>query len=314
VLAAHGRAAAEDRLVTRQRCAARRGMPLRWPLQEDQRMDTTSHEPQFDTAAIMGALYGEGIIGFRGAFERAWVQRLGEDLALLFDEARARPGGALERGPNRWYVEIHPERVRGFVDIVTHPWVVAVCRAVLGAGYKVVEAGFDVPGPGAMHQPWHRDFAAPPETLEGRRLNSLAFNITTVDVTEDMGPFEIAPGTQWDDLAGGDPMFPARELWPRYEARAQRKMPQMGDISARSALAIHRGTANRSQRARPVFVLGVDAPDAHNADKHDLQFTRGYYEALPEEVRRHITCRVVERLEPIVQAHTIEGLRMGTMG
>jgi hypothetical protein len=276
-------------------------------------MDTANIQAgQYDTAAIMGGLYGDGIIGLKGAFERAWVGRLGQDIAVLFDEARAQPGGALERGPNRYYVEIHPERLSGFVDIVTHPWVVAVCRAVLGPDYKIVEAGFDVPGPGAMHQPWHRDFPAPPATLVGRRLNSLAFNITTVDVTEDLGPLEIAPGTQWDDLAGSDPMFPSRELWPRYAARAQRKFPQMGDISARSALTIHRGTANRSDRSRPVFVLGVDAPDGRNADKHDLQLTRGYYESLPQELRGHITCRVVERLTPIVQAHTIEGLRMGT--
>jgi hypothetical protein len=277
-------------------------------------MDTANIEAgPYDTAAIMGGLYGDGIIGLKGAFDRAWVARLGQDIALLFDEARARPGGALERGPNRYYVEIHPERLRGFLDIISHPWVVAVCRAVLGPDYKVVEAGFDVPGPGAMHQPWHRDFPAPPATLVGRRLNSLAFNITTVDVTEDLGPLEIAPGTQWDDLAGGDPMFPAQALWPRYAALAQRKFPQAGDISARSALTIHRGTANRSDRSRPVFVLGVDAPDARNADKHDLQLTRAYYEGLPPDVRSHITCRVVERLDPIVQAHTIEGLRMGTV-
>jgi len=266
---------------------------------------------QYDVATIMGGIYGEGIIACKGAFERAWVEQLGRDIATLFEEARRQPDGALERGPNRYYVEIHPERLRGFVDIAIHPWVVAVCRAVLGPNYRIVEAGFDVPGPGAMHQPWHRDFPAPPETLIGRRLNSLAFNITTVDVTEDMGPFEIAPGTQWDELASNDPMFPPRTAWPRYETRSQRKMPQMGDISARSALTIHRGTANRSNQPRPVFVLGVDAPDARNAEKHDLQLTRAYYECLPEAVRRHITCRVVDHLEPIAQAHTIEGLRMG---
>jgi ectoine hydroxylase-related dioxygenase (phytanoyl-CoA dioxygenase family) len=265
----------------------------------------------YDEAAIMGGLYGDGIIACKGAFERAWVERLGADIATLFEEAKRQPGGVLERGPNRYYVEVHPERISGFADIVAHPWVVAVCRAVLGPDYRIVEAGFDVPGPGALHQPWHRDFPAPEATLVGRRLNSLAFNITTVDVLEDMGPFEIAPGTQWDTLAGGDPMFPARDLWPRYEARRQRKLPQMGDISARSALTIHRGTANHSNRSRPVFVLGVDAPDARNAEKHDLQLTHTYYETLAPELRRHITCRVVERLEPIVQAHTIEGLRMG---
>ena len=270
-----------------------------------------TNDAPYDEAAIMGGLYGDGIIACKGAFERAWVERLGADIATLFEEAQRQPGGALARGPNRYYVEVHPERISGFADIVSHPWVVAVCRAVLGPEYRVVEAGFDVPGPGALHQPWHRDFPSPPATLVGRRLNSLAFNITTVDVTEDMGPFEIAPGTQWDDLAGGDPMFPARELWPRYEARRQRKLPQMGDISARSALTIHRGTANHSNRSRPVFVLGVDAPDARNADKHDLQLTHAYHASLAPEIRRHITCRLVDSLEPVVQAHTIEGLKMG---
>jgi hypothetical protein len=268
-------------------------------------------ETDYDVGAIMGGLYGDGIIACKGAFTAEWVARLKEDIETLFAEARARPGGALERGPCRYYVEVHPERVRGFVELMTHPWVTAVCRAVLGEGYKVVEAGFDIPFPGAMHQPWHRDFPSPEATLAGRRLNSLAFNLTTVDVTEEIGPFEIAPGTQWDDLAGGDPMFPAKELYPRYEARAQRKLPTVGDISARSALTIHRGTANRSQLSRPVFVLGVDAADARNAEKHDLQVTRGYWEALPAEVRAHLTCRVVDSLEDIYQAHTIEGLRMG---
>ncbi|CAA9423411.1 MAG: Phytanoyl-CoA dioxygenase [uncultured Ramlibacter sp.] len=221
-------------------------------------------------------------------------------------------GGAVGRGPKRHYVEIHPERIRGFVDLATHPWVDAVSRAVLGPDYKIVEIGFDVPNPGAVNQPWHRDFPAPPDTLVGRRLNSLAFNLTTIDVYEDMGPFEVAPGTQWDAPDGFEhEMFPPKSLYPRYEARAQRKMPKMGDISARSALTIHRGTENRSSKARPALVLGVDAPGANNAERHDLQLTRAYYDALPGSLREHLTCRVVERLEPIVQAHSIEGLMMG---
>jgi ectoine hydroxylase-related dioxygenase (phytanoyl-CoA dioxygenase family) len=195
---------------------------------------------------------------------------------------------------------------------VTNPWVVAVCEAVLGPEYKIVEIGFDVPGPGAMNQPWHRDFPSPEETLVGRRLNSLAFNVTCVDVFEDMGPFEIAPGTQWDAPEGFQHgMFPPKSLYPRYEERVQQKMPKMGDISVRSALTIHRGTTNRSDKSRPVLVLGVDAPDARNAERHDLQFTREYYDRLPDDLKRHLTCRVVDKLEPIVQAHTIEGLVMG---
>src|SRR3954466_13397765 len=235
------------------------------------RPTTAAPSTQFDTATIMGGLYGDGIIGLKGAFERQWARDLGEDIAVLFGEALKRPGGAVGRGPKRYYVEIHPEGIRGFVELVTHPWVIAVSEAVLGPDYKIVEIGFDVPQPGAMFQPWHRDFPSPDATLTGRRLNSLAFNLTTVDVPPDMGPFEVAVGTQWD--APEDfkhDMFPPETLYPRYQARAQQKLAQRGDISARSALTIHRGTPNHTSVAPHTVVLGVDAPDARNAERHDL--------------------------------------------
>lgn len=263
----------------------------------------------FEIAGIMGGLYGDGIIGLEGAFPPAFADRLHADILALFDAARQVPGGALPRGPERWYVEVQPERIGGFVDIVTHPWFVAVSEAVLTARYRIVEVGFDIPFPGAADQPWHRDFAMPSATIADRRLNSLAFNLTTVDTRPEHGPFEIAPGTQWD-MFDGCPraMFPPRDHWPRYQARAVRKLPRRGDISARSALTIHRGTANRSQEPRPVLVIGVDAPDASNRDHHDLQVTQGYLDQLPPRVRDHLDCRVVERLEPVLQHHAIEGL------
>ncbi|MES2830428.1 MAG: phytanoyl-CoA dioxygenase family protein [Pseudomonadota bacterium] len=272
------------------------------------------HADVFDTAKLIGGLYGEGIISCKGAFSQEWVRGLREDIDLLFAEAQARPDGALQRGPNRFYVEVHPERIRGFIELATHPWITAVCRSVLGPEYRIVETGFDVPGPGAQKQPWHRDFAIPHATAVQRRLNSLAFNLTTVDVTEEMGPFEIAPGTQWDEIDKSDDptgMFPPASSYPRYESRAQKKYPCVGDVSARSALAIHRGTANVSKYSRPVFVLGVDAPDASNAEHHDLQVSRQYWQKLPLAVQQHLTCRIVEQLEPIVQVHTIDGLLAG---
>ncbi|RLP96551.1 phytanoyl-CoA dioxygenase family protein [Micromonospora sp. CV4] len=260
----------------------------------------------------LGDLYRDGITACRGAFDPAWVEQVGNDVAVAFEEARSRPDGAVGRGPQRWYVEIHPEQLSGFVELVTHPWVASVCRAVLGPEYEIVELGFDIPFPGAAMQPWHRDFPMPEETRRQRRLTSLAFNLTTVDTVEEMGPFEIAPGTQWDDGVDFDHgMFPPRERYPRYQQRAVRKYPQRGDISARSALTIHRGTPNVSQSARPVLVLGVDAPGAGNAAHHDMAVTQGYWDGLPETVRAHLPCPVVDRLEPIRQKHTIEGLVMG---
>ena len=266
-------------------------------------------QQDYDAAAIMGGLYGDGIIGLKGAFSRRFADSLYEDIMNLFAEARQIPGGALPRGPQRWYVETQPERTRGFVEIVTHPWFVAVCEAVLTSDYRIVEVGFDIPFPGAADQPWHRDFKAPEATLRGRRLNSLAFNLTAVDTKPEHGPFEIALGTQWDDIPGAkDDMFPDKSLWDRYASRAVQKLPQRGDISARSALTIHRGTANRSNEPRPVLVVAADAPDGTNANHHDLQVTRGYYDSLPAQVRDHLTCRVTGQLEPIIQNHVIEGL------
>jgi hypothetical protein len=216
---------------------------------------------QFDTATIMGGLYGDGIIGLKGAFPREWVEAMREDIERLFEDALRRPGGAVGRGPKRYYVEVHPEDIRGFLDLATHPWVTTVCEAVLGPEYKIVEIGFDVPGPGAVNQPWHRDFPAPPETLVGRRLTSLAFNLTGVDVFEDMGPFEVAPGTQWDEPTGFEHgMFPPKSLYPRYEARRQRL-----EIAPRHLQVVMRGvgrvgSVHPHHQYRPRLIRAVGRP------------------------------------------------------
>lgn len=265
-----------------------------------------------DVSANVATLHKDGITGLKGAFSRDWTERMREDMMTAFWSAIQRPGGAVGRGPRRWYVELHPQDISGFTDLVTHPFVTGMCEAVLGADYEIVEIGFDTPFQGAKNQPWHRDFPSPAETYEKKRITSLAFNLTGVDVTQDMGPFECAPGTQWDDgRAWKHEMFPERDLWGRFEERATKKYPAMGDISCRSALTMHRGTAHPSPIARPVLVLGVDAPGAGHAALHDMMVTQAYFDALPASVKRHLVCRVVEELVPVTQKHDIEGLVMG---
>jgi hypothetical protein len=268
--------------------------------------------PAYDIERDAATLRHDGIVGLKGVFSRQWTEAMREDMMTAFWKAIQRPGGAVGRGPRRWYVEIHPEEFGGFVDLTTHPWVVGMCEAALGPDYQIVEIGFDTPFQGAKNQPWHRDFPSPKDTYEDRRITSLAFNLTGVDVTPDMGPFEVAPGTQYDDgREWKHEMFPPNEIWPRFAERGVKKYPQMGDISCRSALTIHRGTAHPSPIARPVLVLGVDAPGAGHDKLHDLMVTRAYYEALPAKVRDHLICRVVDELVPVTQKHDIEGLVMG---
>ncbi|MFN3620268.1 MAG: phytanoyl-CoA dioxygenase family protein [Sphingorhabdus sp.] len=262
-----------------------------------------------EVSDIMAGIYGDGIIALPNAYQPQLIDRIRASIDSLFAKARETPDGALPRGPHRYYVEVAPESIDGFTEIASHPWFLAVCDAVLGPSWSIVEVGFDIPFPGATLQPWHRDFAAPDATIEGRQINSLAFNLTTVDTTPDMGPFEIAPGTQWDmipECPRG--MFPDPARWPRYEARKVAKLAQKGSISARSALTVHRGTANVSDTARPVLVIGVDGPSAHNSAHHDLQMTQAFVEALPPVLAHRFTGRIVEQISGVRQNHVIEGL------
>lgn len=177
-------------------------------------------------------LHDDGIIGLPGAFTRDWVTRLGEDIDTAFAEARARPDGAVGRGPNRFYVEIHPEQLRGFTDLATHPWITAIAEAVLGPEYRIVEVGFDVPLAGAADQPWHRDFPAP----EGTALTSLAVNVTAVDTEPDMGPFEIAPARTGTTAARSS------------TACSRRARPTRATGSARRASSRRWGTSRSGRR------------------------------------------------------------------
>ena len=58
----------------------------------------------YEVAPIMGGIYGDGILGLKGAFERGFIEELGTDIQGLYREALARPGGAVGRGPKRHYV------------------------------------------------------------------------------------------------------------------------------------------------------------------------------------------------------------------
>ena len=267
-----------------------------------------------DLPALAADLYRDGIVGLPRCFPPSWADRLREDFEAAFAEARSYPGGTISRGPERYYFAVHPERIRGFVDVITHPAVAGLCAEVLGPDYLIVELGFDVPLPGAKDQPWHRDFATPPVTATTGRLTSLAFNLTTVDVTPDLAPFEIAPGTQFDDGADFEHgMFPRPEAYGRFQERASRRYPRRGDVSARTGLTVHRGTENHSAGTRAVLILGMVTGDTDPSEieVHNLVLTRRYFASLPEAVRPHLHCTLVDELTPIVQKHDIEGLMMG---
>ena len=98
--------------------------------------DAASELSRIEVEADCDSLDRDGIVALKGAFPRDWVERMREDMMTAFWEAIQRPGGAVGRGPRRWYVEIHPQAFGGFADLCAHPWVTAMCAAVLGPEYR----------------------------------------------------------------------------------------------------------------------------------------------------------------------------------
>src|SRR4051812_37906581 len=79
------------------------------------RMTATATRPPLPpdrVSELRDRIYDVGFVGLTGAFDTEWVDQLDADVRAAFDEALARPHGALGRGPNRYYVEIHPEQIR----------------------------------------------------------------------------------------------------------------------------------------------------------------------------------------------------------
>ena len=191
-------------------------------------------------------------------------------------DALERPGGRSAVGPNATMSRSIPKtsaasstwsRIRGSSPCA---------RRCSGRSTRSSRSGSTCRGPARRTSPGTGTSPPRRDTLVGRRLNSLAFNITSVDVFAGHGAVRdrARHAVGRPDRSSSTGCSRRSPSTRATRQRAQQKMPQMGDISARSALTIHRGTPNRSDKSRPVLVLGVDAPDARNAERHDLQFTQ----------------------------------------
>lgn len=290
-------------------------------------MSVTPLAPTY-IATLIDAIYRDGIVGLADLLPPQWADRLDEDLKKEFIAALSHAGGTAPRGWNRFYFEPYPERVRGFLELVTHPVITDLSTQMFGNEYKVVELGCDVPLPGAVNQPWHRDFPMPQETRKGR-LTSVAINASSVDVTPDMGPFQVVPGTHFDpgdDFDGG--MFPDESKSAEYESRMESRLGRRGSVSVRSGLTLHRGSksSNRS-RMRPVAIVGIVSPEDRAVRKRlsnpedeevpRLKVSQRFVDSLSEDTLRYLSYEVVantaDDLPPHFTHHTFEGLKMAEM-
>lgn len=277
-------------------------------------------------AQLKDAVYRDGITAIPNALPREWAAQLDLDLGAEFVRALSCRAGTAPRGWNRFYFEPYAERLRGFVAMCTQPVVTALSEEMFGPDYKIVELGCDTPLPGAVNQPWHRDFPLPDATRHKRILTSIAGNASAVDVAEGMGPFQVVKGSHYDnDGMFEEGLFPPEEDSGLYEKRMSTMYAKMGTLSIRSGLTIHRGSASsvRSTK-RQVAILGIVSPEDRAVFKRladptgnhvpRIRLSRQYLDTLPEELVRHLSYEVVSDTEatlpPHHTHHDFEGLKM----
>ncbi len=231
---------------------------------------------------------GTGSAYCRGCSTRGLVGEWGRAFDDLFRQRQARPGGLAPREQARYYLTL--PWVAPFADqaVFANPSILGVLNRVFAQEYVLVQMGADVPVRGSDYQETHRDFRPLFTDHLVTPLYAVAVNIPLVDVTEENGAFQMAPGTH---------VLPRAEGLARLASGAipMRSFPmKRGDALIRSPLALHRGSPNRTDAPRPMVVLGYVMHWLHTP-KVELELGRDYYDALPEAVRKMLRCRVVDR-------------------
>ncbi|MBW3623967.1 MAG: phytanoyl-CoA dioxygenase family protein [Armatimonadetes bacterium] len=244
----------------------------------DQEMDRLSEE-----------LNRDGICVLRGLLAPAKIDAWADAFDRLYQERQNRPGGLAPREESRYYLTI--PWVPPFVDteIFANPVVLGVLNRVFAQEYVMVQLGADVPVKGSDYQEIHRDYRPLFWDHVITPLYALAVNFPLVDVTEENGPLEMARGTH--RLTREDALRKVESGEIPMESFTMAK----GDVSIRTPLALHRGTPNRSDRPRPMVVMGYVMHWLHTPQV-DVKVRREDYERFPEPVQQLLRCEVVDEL------------------
>ena len=255
-------------------------------------MEVTTQESRFTAEqldTLVDDLNRDGLCILRGAFERSMVEEWANAFEKLFAERKARPGGLAPREQARYYLTLPWVPPFADVNVFANPAITGILDRVFPQEYVMVQLGADVPLKGSDYQEIHRDYRPLFTDEINTPLYALAVNFALVDVTEENGAFQQARGTH---------VLP-RDVGLQKVASGEIPMEsfpvKMGDVMIRTPLALHRGTPNRTDRPRPMVVMGYVMHWLHTP-KVDLTLPKAYYEGLPATVKSMLRCEVVESL------------------
>lgn len=233
----------------------------------------------------------------RNLFDVETIAAWNDAFEPLLRRAMAQDADDPNRGPGRYYVTLPFSGLWADPAIIDNDAIMAVVAELVGADGVLQQLATDTPMRGSEHQDLHRDTQLLfPETGAESPPYQLAVNFPLVDVTDENGPMEYAPGTHVLSKAEGLRRVQEGEV-PLLRAYMQR-----GDVMIRDVRHIHRGTPNPSDRPRPMVVIGYSRRWLFRPEVN-IRVPREVLAGLPERAQRQLRFNpVFDTVEEAAQA------------
>jgi ectoine hydroxylase-related dioxygenase (phytanoyl-CoA dioxygenase family) len=216
----------------------------------------------------------------RGLIPADTIDRWNEGFGPLLAGAVLREGDRPNRGPHRYYVTLPFHGLWADPAVIDNDAILAVVQQLVGADGVLCELASETPLLGSEQEDLRRD-AEPlfPETGAETPPWRLAVHIPLVDVTDDNGPMEYAPGAQRLSRDEGMAQAASGEI-PLVRAHMAK-----GDVMIRDVRHLCRGTPNRTGSPRPMVVLGYSRRWLHRPEVN-IRIPAEVLVSLPERARR----------------------------
>jgi ectoine hydroxylase-related dioxygenase (phytanoyl-CoA dioxygenase family) len=227
----------------------------------------------------------------RGLIPTATIDAWNQAFQPLLAAGVAREADDPNRGAKRYYVTLPFQDLWADPAIIDNDAVMAVVEQLVGADGVMCQLASDTPLLGSEHQDLHRDTQLLfPESGVETPPYQLAVNFPLVDVTDETGPMEYAPGTHMLSKADGMARIASGEI-PLVRAYMRR-----GDVMIRDVRHIHRGTPNLSATPRPMVVIGYSRRWLFRPEVN-IRVPAEVLAGLPERARRWL------RFNPVFESN-----------